>query len=93
MRFEFHAGHGLARGHVDAALTLLDVRGFRLRRWRQGLRLLQQMRRRQAKPAGSGKFHTRMVDKIRETQPYGQALFGKAKKRNGDRARTGRRPR
>jgi len=44
------------------------------------------MSRRQAKPAGSGKFHTRMVDKIRETQPYGQALFGKVKKRNGDRA-------
>jgi len=22
VRFEFHAGHGLARGHVDAALTL-----------------------------------------------------------------------
>jgi hypothetical protein len=44
------------------------------------------MSRCQAKPAGSGKFHTRMVDKIRETQPYGQALFGKVKKHNGERA-------
>jgi hypothetical protein len=44
------------------------------------------MSRRQVKPAGSGMFHTRMVDKVRETLPYGQALFDKVKKRNGNRA-------
>jgi hypothetical protein len=37
-------------------------------------------------PPGQARRLRRLVDKIRETQPYGQALFGKVKKRNGDRA-------